>query len=596
MTKRKENPGMKGVKQRIAALITAAVTLCSMGTAVSAEFTDPAEAYANFVLKGITSSSASSAEPTKNTAATDKAKEDPSDTKVSDNSETAPSEDEELIEDELTEDDGLIKSIDIYSYKSVISVGDTFNINFRITPSDSTEKVKFSVSNSKVLKVSSKGKVTALKKGSATITVKSASGVYDRILVTVKDPVDAASGSDSSFGGAESIELMHSIIMLYEGESYQVRYELKPDGCEDSVTYKSSNKSVVQVSEKGNITALKVGTARVTCTTGSGVQSRLTVTVLPALTAEEKEEQISSEYETEYDADGNIIPSAVRFTEESENVQVGSVVQLDARIYPTGAKYTYTIQSDNPSVASVDNMGKVTGLKPGNAVITITTNNGKTDSVYVTVYGDVIRGIDVSKWNGDIDWKTVSHTGDAQFVMIRASYGYEDTDPKVEENVKGCEKYNIPYGFYHYMYATTVAEAKKEAAYFLNVIQNYSPEYPVVLDIEEEFYKQMDKKKVTEIVATFMEAVEDAGYYGMIYSYAKFFDDCLIMDKIEKYDIWVACWGDSEKLSESYSYHYGMWQYSETGRVDGIDEDVDLDYAYKDYKYTIRKYGLNNLK
>lgn len=577
---------MKGVKQRIAALITAAVTLCSMGTAVSAEFTDPAEAYANFVLNGVTSSPASSAEPTKNAAGAEKTEEAPSETDVSDNDTTEISDDK---------DDGLIKSIDIYSYKSVITVGDSFNINYRITPSDSTEKVKFSVSNSKVLRVSSKGKVTALKKGSATITVKSASGVYDRILVTVKDPEDVLSGSEPSFGGAESIELMHSTVMLYEGESYQVRYELKPDGCEDSVAYKSSNKSVANVTAEGNITALKVGTARITCTTGSGVQSRVTVTVLPALTPEEKEEQISSEYETEYDADGNIIPSAVRFTEESENVQVGSVIQLDARIYPTGAKYTYTIESDNPSVASVDRMGRVTGLKQGNAVITITTDNGKSDSIYVTVYGDVIRGIDVSKWNGDIDWKTVSQSGDAQFVMIRASYGYEDTDPKVEENVKGCEKYNIPYGFYHYMYATTVAEAKKEAAYFLNVIQNYSPEYPVVLDIEEEFYKQMDKKKVTEIVTAFMEEVENAGYYGMIYSYAKFFDDCLIMDKIEKYDIWVACWGDSDKLSENYSYHYGMWQYSETGRVDGIDEDVDLDYAYKDYKYTIRKYGLNNL-
>lgn len=68
------------------------------------------------------------------------------------------------------------------------------------------------------------------------------------------------------------------------------------------------------------------------------------------------------------------------------------------------------------------------------------------------------------------------------------------------------------------------------------------------------------------------------------------------MDKIEKYDIWVACWGDEEKLAENYSYHYGMWQYSEVGRISGIDEYVDLNYSFKNYRDTIRKYGLNNLK
>jgi GH25 family lysozyme M1 (1,4-beta-N-acetylmuramidase) len=103
----------------------------------------------------------------------------------------------------------------------------------------------------------------------------------------------------------------------------------------------------------------------------------------------------------------------------------------------------------------------------------------------------------------------------------------------------------------------------------------------------------MSKEAVTDIVVAFMEDLEDAGYYAMIYSYAKFFDDNLIYDRIADYDIWVACWGDEDKLFENFSYHYGMWQYSETGRLKGIDEYVDLNYCYKDYKSTIKKYGLN---
>ncbi|MBQ8435823.1 MAG: hypothetical protein IJX24_07440, partial [Oscillospiraceae bacterium] len=169
-------------------------------------------------------------------------------------------------------------------------------------------------------------------------------------------------------------------------------------------------------------------------------------------------------------------------------------------------------------------------------------------------------------------------------------------DEKLKVNVKGCEKYDIPYGFYHYTYARNVNESKKEAKFFLNTIKNYSPEYPVVLDIEESFYERMSKKQVTDIICTFVEELEAAGYYAMIYSNAKFFEDNTVIERLKDYDIWVACWGDEEKLESSYSYHYGMWQYTDDGEIPGIDEnEVDLNYAYKNYAERIRRFGLNNL-
>ena len=370
--------------------------------------------------------------------------------------------------------------------------------------------------------------------------------------------------------------------------------EFHPDNA--ITTFRSLNKAVASVSSDGVVTARGAGNTRIVCKTGSGKSIKLNVNVVSVMSQEEQDKSYEEKITKEYDANGDLVPSMVKFAEESAGVQVGQKVLLDARIYPAGAKYTYTIESDNPSVVKVNRKGEITGIKEGNAVITLSTDNGKTDSVYVTVYGSRIAGIDVSKWNGDINWKRVKSSGKAQFAMIRASYGYEDTDPMLAKNVAGCEKYDIPYGFYHYMYARNVSEARKEAAYFLNAISDYSPEYPVVLDIEEDFYKSMPRRDVTDIVTTFMEALENSGYYAMIYSYAKFFDDNLIMDKIEKYDIWVACWGDEVKLAENYSYHYGMWQYSEVGRISGIDEYVDLNYSFKNYRDTIRKYGLNNLK
>ena len=601
---------MKGHFARIGSLCLAAAMLMQ-GVSVSA-FTDPATIYAQYAQEN-TSSSENSASSDGDSELIDDSSsniqedvieddtsaevtDDTSDDKASDTAETTPT-DSGKVTKPATE-------ITIYSYQTSVTVGDTFKIGYRLKPSKSDDKVTFTTSSKKIATVDAEGNVTAVGKGSAIITAKTTSGVKDRFYITVKKA--DVSASDDASGDTEvsqpasgenvkatSISLKHRSVTIFEGEQYAIMYELSPSNSNDSVTFRSLNKAVASVDKNGIVTARGAGNTRIVCTTGSGKKVKLNVTVVPVLTEEEKDEVYEEEAEREYNENGELVPTMVRFGEESVSVRVGSTIDLDARVYPSGAKYKYTIKSDDTSVAKVNARGEVTGIKEGNTVITLTTDNGKSDTVYVTVYGKVIPGIDVSKWNGDIDWKTVKSTGSAAFAMIRSSYGYEDTDPKLADNVKGCEENDIPYGFYHYMYARTVKEAHMEAAYFLNVISGYSPEYPVVLDIEESFYDGMSKELVTDIVVAFMEDLENAGYYAMIYSYAKFFDDNLIYDRIADYDIWVACWGDESKLFENFSYHYGMWQYSETGKLDGIEEYVDLNYCYKDYKGTIKKYGLN---
>lgn len=598
---------MKGHFARIGSLCLAAAMLMQ-GVTVSA-FTDPATIYAQYAQGDTTSSS-------EETTVSDDGSE-----LIDDSSNTQ----EDIIEDDTSSeiivvdnteadtsetasaDSGKVTKpateITIYSYQTSVAVGDTFKIGYRLKPSKSDDKVTFTTSSKKIATVDSEGNVTAVGKGSAIITAKTTSGVKDRFYITVRkadtssdDTSDSTETTKPASGEkvkATGISLKHRSVTIFEGEQYAIMYELSPSNSNDSVTFRSLNKAVASVDKNGVVTARGAGNTRIVCTTGSGKKVKLNVTVVPVLSEEEKDEAYEEEAEREYNENGELVPTMVRFGEESVSVRVGGTINLDARIYPSGAKYTYTIKSDDTSIAKVNSRGEVTGVKEGNTIITLTTDNGKSDTVYVTVYGKVIPGIDVSKWNGDIDWSTVKSTGSAGFAMIRSSYGYEDTDPKLADNVRGCEENDIPYGFYHYMYARTVKEAHMEAAYFLNVISGYSPEYPVVLDIEESFYDGMSKELVTDIVVAFMEDLENAGYYAMIYSYAKFFDDNLIYDKIADYDIWVACWGDETKLFENFSYHYGMWQYSETGKLDGIEEYVDLNYCYKDYKGTIKKYGLN---
>ncbi|MBR4345955.1 MAG: Ig-like domain-containing protein [Oscillospiraceae bacterium] len=495
------------------------------------------------------------------------------------------------VDDDTTPSDGgtPAEGISISGFPAQMNVGETYTLSYALTPADSDDTVAFTSSDISVAEVDDSGNVTAMAPGVVTINAVASSGVRDTATISV-----AGSSSPASGKGATDIELRHNIITLNKGETYQITYDLKPVGVTDTVNYRSVLKTVATVTSDGLVTAVSEGSTRIVCTAGSGVYVKLAVNVIDIEQETKENEQADREAEVIYNSRGQMVPSRVRFADESESLSVGESKVLDARIYPAGATYTYTITSSDPSVCTVTRGGKVTGVSPGNATITLSTDNGLSDSIFITVYSSVLKGIDVSKWNGDINWKKVKASGKADFVMIRASYGSEDTDPKLDANVSGAESVGIPYGFYHYTYARTTAQAKQEAKYFLNAIKGYDPTYPIVLDIEEEFYKSMDRETVTDIVKTFMNAFEKAGYYAMIYSYSRFFDSCVYMDELTDYDVWVACWGDKEKLAESYGYYYGMWQYSETGKIAGIEEYVDLNYAYKDYRGIIIKYGLNH--
>ncbi|MGN1101230.1 MAG: Ig-like domain-containing protein, partial [Huintestinicola sp.] len=415
---------MKGFCRKIASVCIAAA-MCLQGASVFA-FTDPADIYAEYAQGGL-SSQTEEAEGNESGEIQEDFIEDDLLEETTEQEETVPAEEEKPAE---STDNGKVTKpateIIIYSYQTSVTVGDTFKIGYRLKPSKSDDKVTFSSSSKKIATVDSEGNVTAVGKGSAIITAKATSGVKDKFYITVKekaaennaeeetteeDPVSSPSDSDGEYIKATKISLKHNSVTIFEGEKYAIIYELTPSASNDSVTFRSLNKAVASVDKNGVITARGAGNTRIVCTTGSGKKVKLNVTVIPVLTDEEKDEAYEEEVEKEYNEFGELVPTMVRFGEESVSVQVGSKISLDARVYPSGSKYKYTIKSDDPSIAKVNAKGEVTGIKEGNTVITLTTDNGKSDTVFVTVYGDVIPGIDVSKWNGDIDWATVKSTG-----------------------------------------------------------------------------------------------------------------------------------------------------------------------------------------
>lgn len=198
------------------------------------------------------------------------------------------------------------------------------------------------------------------------------------------------------------------------------------------------------------------------------------------------------------------------------------------------------------------------------------------------------KGVDVSFYQGDINWKSVEAAG-IQFAMIRASYGSDGVDSKFVENINDISKTSIARGAYHYCYALSKEEAVVEADHFLNTIKLYKFNYPLALDFEYETLLSLSKKNLSEIALAFCDTVEKAGYYAIIYSNLNWLVNYLDMSVLNRFDIWLAQWGPQPTFSEAF----GMWQYSSTGSVAGIIGDVDLDISYRDYPSIIEKNKLN---
>ncbi|MDD6279663.1 MAG: glycoside hydrolase family 25 protein [Ruminococcus sp.] len=202
-----------------------------------------------------------------------------------------------------------------------------------------------------------------------------------------------------------------------------------------------------------------------------------------------------------------------------------------------------------------------------------------------------IYGIDVSKWQSTIDWDKVKADG-VNYAIIRAGYGKlaSQEDPMFDTNMINAEKAGIQRGVYWYSYATTVEEAYQEAEACYSVIKGYKFEYPLVFDIEDPTQVKLSTATVSAIIDAFCSRMQEKGYYVSLYSYSSFLNTKVYSNVLDKYNIFVAHFNVS---APNFSKPYGMWQYSSTGRVNGITTDVDLDYAYIDYPYIIKRAHCN---
>ena len=192
------------------------------------------------------------------------------------------------------------------------------------------------------------------------------------------------------------------------------------------------------------------------------------------------------------------------------------------------------------------------------------------------------KGIDVSYYQGDIDWEKAKSAG-VEFAIIRCGYGMDvknQDDEKFERNVTECERLGIPYGVYLYSYADSVAKAESEAAHTLRMLNGRKPLYPVYYDLENaQTTGRCSKEQILKIAKTFIGIMEANGLWAGIYANLYWNNTLLTDGWYNSKARWIAQWADNC----TYGGEYGIWQYTSSGRIDGITGNVDLDYAYVDY-------------
>lgn len=193
-------------------------------------------------------------------------------------------------------------------------------------------------------------------------------------------------------------------------------------------------------------------------------------------------------------------------------------------------------------------------------------------------------GIDVSKYQGDIDWEKVAAAG-VQFVIIRAGYRGSVTgalveDPNFVQNIRGALAAGLEVGVYFFTQAVNETEAVEEASAVVSMVREYDIKLPIYIDTEgaggNGRADGLDKETRTQVCDAFCRTAKNAGYNSGVYASRSWLYNNLDMSVLDKYEIWDAEWVSVPQ----YTGYYTMWQYSSKGSVDGIVGNVDLDIYY----------------
>ena len=294
--------------------------------------------------------------------------------------------------------------------------------------------------------------------------------------------------------------------------------------------------------------------------------------------------------------DGRIDVNDVSFLQieiSNQSVENNTQISISTKEYCKNVGDTFTISVDtnndvneitftssDSSVAKIisteKSLAKVKVNKVGNASVTIKQCN---KIITTKVKVEKAKCIDISEWNCDINFNKVRNTG-VTCVIIRAGYGKDPNqeDNKFQEYYRQAKSAGLNVGAYWYSYATSVDAAKAEVKNCMNTIGGKQFDLPVFLDVEEYRQAVLPRRTLTDIISAFCDGIKSYGYDVGMYSAKSMLVDSAYPDELSsKYLIWIAAPNTSYSDLPSY---VDLWQYSWNGKVDGIRNDVDLNYIY----------------
>ena len=235
----------------------------------------------------------------------------------------------------------------------------------------------------------------------------------------------------------------------------------------------------------------------------------------------------------------------------------------------------------NTSVSSDDNGGSVMRRTRKSNIVGYGVPKYDSKSNQHIVTSTTIRGIDVSSYQGNIDWKQVKESG-IQFAILRSTLKSGKPDSKFIEYIKGCDNNKIDVSVYKYSYALTENQAITEANTVISLLNGRKCK--IWLDLEDKSQLPLGKTGITKIANAFIKTCENKGYSVGIYCNLNWIKN-YIDDSLKKYDLWIARYGkNSGQLEEKYKPNVNekIWQYSSMGKIPGINGDVDLNVLYND--------------
>ena len=206
--------------------------------------------------------------------------------------------------------------------------------------------------------------------------------------------------------------------------------------------------------------------------------------------------------------------------------------------------------------------------------------------------------LDVSRWQGSIDWDKVKASGLVSGVMIRAMGNSKEgkpskpyIDPFFARNYAECTRLGIPVGGYYYTCAVTQRQTEEELAALKIALRGKTFQLPLAIDVEDPRLRSLAPAKLSALVARAADRIETWNLYAMVYTYTNFADTALAAQPLAPYELWLA-----DYRGKRPARRHGMWQYTSSGKIPGVSGPVDLSHAYKDYAAIIQRAGLTKVR